>query len=111
MACDTDFNSDYDDSCSDSDMSTVEPQVGGGASAHNDLGCCGDPMVLLVNEPLDDVGPDSGKLWDPSQGSLRGLDGASEGFLQEMAAMIIMTAKYPARVARFDLLKCVLFSI
>ena len=50
-------------------------KVRGEDSAHNDLECCGNPSALLLSEPMDDLGTDAGKLWDPNQGSLRGLDG------------------------------------
>ena len=66
-------------------------------------------MASLLIESGADLGPEAGKLWDPNQGELRGLDGSSPGFLKGIAAMIIMTVMYPARSARYDLLKCVCF--
>ena len=106
VACDTDSTSDNDDSDSDEDsnMSTVDVNAIGEDSAHNDLGCCGYQSAVLASKPREDLETDAGKLWDPNQGSLRGLHVASDGFLQEMAAMIIMTVMYSARVARFELL-------
>ena len=89
-----------------------KPSAGiAGAFAHFDrLGCCDEPSALFLSKStVNDYDPDAGKLWDPNQGELRGYDGATEGIFQSMGTMIIMTVMYPARVARFDLLKCVCF--
>ena len=101
-----DDNTDYE---SDVSLPNSSRGIGAGVSTRNDLGCCGQPMASLLSESGADLGPEAGKLWDPNQGELRGLDGSSPGFLQGIAAMIIMTVMYPARSARFDLLKCVCF--
>ena len=43
---------------------------------------------------MEDLVPDAGKLWGPNQGVLRDSNSATDGILQEVAAMIIMTVSY-----------------
>ena len=62
VACDDDTDSECDGSCTDSDMSTADASVCGGASDHDDLGCCGEPSALLLSEPVGDLDTDGGKL-------------------------------------------------
>ena len=64
-------------------------------------------MCESMEDSTNDRG--TGQLWDPNQGKYKGKDGSEPGQLGGIAAMIIMTVMYPARVARFDLMKCVCF--
>ena len=82
-----------------------------GNSTDNDHHGCYLRSALLMSKPEEGSihDRDIGKLWDPNQGECRGQDGAALGQMAEIAAMVIMTVMYPARVARFDLLRSVCF--